>query len=119
MPTLTLYHNPRCSKSRMALETLENSGREFTTVLYLEAPPSVGSLEALCHKLGMTPQQLLRPKETVLAELGLSIASDLSRSEWLKVMTENPILIERPIVVLDDKAVVGRPPENVGELLAE
>tara|TARA_R100000687_G_C6445603_1_gene162691 strand:+ start:1651 stop:2055 length:405 start_codon:yes stop_codon:yes gene_type:complete len=115
--SITLYHNPRCSKSRQTLQLLQERGVEPDQVLYLDSPPSVTELRELLRKLGMAPRQLLRKGEEAYKTLSLADES-LSDSALLKAMSENPKLIERPIVVKDDKAVLGRPPENALELLA-
>lgn len=114
--SITLYHNPRCSKSRQTLQLLQEKGVEPEQVLYLDTPPSTTELRELLRKLGMTPRQLLRKGED--AYKALSLADEgLPDSTLLQAMSENPKLIERPIVVKGDKAVLGRPPENALELL--
>lgn len=115
--SITLYHNPRCSKSRQTLQLLQERGVEPDQVLYLDSPPSVTELRELLSKLGMAPRQLLRKGEEAYKTLSLA-DENLSDSALLKAMSENPKLIERPIVVKGDKAVLGRPPENALELLA-
>ena len=115
--SLTLYHNPRCSKSRATNQILEQQGIEADVVEYLKDTPSPAELDTWCAKLGLEPQQIIRSKEKRFKELGLSLKDDRSREAWLKVLSENPVLIERPIFVKGDKAVIGRPPENVLELL--
>lgn len=115
--SITIYHNPRCSKSRQTLQLLQERGIEPEQVLYLDTPPSVAELRALLGKLGMTPRDLLRKGEDIYKELSLA-DTGLSDNALLKAMTENPKLIERPIVVKGAKAVLGRPPENVLDLLA-
>ena len=117
MSEFTLYHNPRCSKSRAAVALLEEHGRSFDTVLYLETPPSAEVLRALLSKLGLTARQLLRTGEDEYAELGLS-DSTLSEETLIDAMAKHPRLIERPIVVAADRAVIGRPTERILELLA-
>lgn len=116
MSETVMFHNPRCSKSRETLSLLEAAGVQPTIVRYLETPPTVAELERLLDKLGMEPQELMRTKEDRYAELGLA-GKSLSREEALRVLVENPVLIERPIVVRGDKAVIGRPPERIKELL--
>nr|WP_314478202.1 arsenate reductase (glutaredoxin) [uncultured Pseudomonas sp.] len=116
MTDLTLYHNPRCSKSRGALELLEGRGLTPTVVRYLETPPDAATLQALLDKLGMTPRQLLRTGEDDYAHLNLADPS-LSDAQLIEAMASHPKLIERPILVAGDKAVVGRPPEKVLEIL--
>ena len=114
--TLRIYHNPRCSKSRQALKLIEEAGVEPEVVLYLESPPSVRELGAVLKKLGMEPQALMRKGESIYKELGLA-KRELSRQEAMQLLHEHPKLIERPIVVKGNRAVIGRPPENVRELL--
>lgn len=116
MTELTLYHNPRCSKSRGALELLEARGLAPTIVRYLETPPSAVELRDLLAKLGLTARQLLRTGEDEYKALGLDDAS-LSEDQLIAAMTQHPKLIERPILVAGSKAVVGRPPEKVLEIL--
>ncbi|MDV9033536.1 arsenate reductase (glutaredoxin) [Pseudomonas sp. RAC1] len=116
MPELTLYHNPRCSKSRGALELLEARGLAPTIVRYLETPPDAATLHALLGKLGIGARQLLRSGEDEFKTLGLANPA-LSEAQLIEAMVQHPKLIERPILVVDDKAVIGRPPENILELL--
>jgi arsenate reductase len=110
------YHNPRCSKSRGALALLAEHGIEPETVAYLEAPPSVAELRALAGMLGLPVRALLRTGEEAYKALGLA---DPARTdeELLKAMHAHPILIERPIFVHGGRAVIGRPIENVLQLL--
>ena len=117
MTDLTLYHNPRCSKSRGALELLEARGLQPKVVRYLETPPSAAELRDLLGKLGVNARQLLRSGEDDYKALGLGDAS-LSEAQLIDAMVQQPKLIERPILVKGDKAVIGRPPEKVLELLA-
>lgn len=117
MTDLTLYHNPRCSKSRGALELLEARGLQPNVVRYLETPPSASELESLLGKLGITARDLLRTGEDEYKTLSLSDTS-LSEAQLIEAMVKHPKLIERPILIAGDKAVVGRPPEKVLELLA-
>ncbi len=108
----TIYHNPRCSKSRQTLALLEENGISPTIVEYLNEPPDTATLERLLELLGLTPRELMRTKESIYAELNLD-DPDLTDAELVAAMQANPILIERPIVVQGDRAVIGRPPENV------
>ncbi len=115
--TLEICHNPRCSKSRAALEILEGSGAELRVRRYLDDPPDEAELDRVLRLLGKEPKELCRLGEDVAKELGLATA-DMSREEWIETMVANPILIERPVVVSPDgRAVVGRPPESVQALL--
>ncbi|MDF9758184.1 arsenate reductase [Pseudomonas sp. TE6288] len=116
MTDLTLYHNPRCSKSRGALELLEARGLAPTIVRYLETPPDAATLEQLLAKLGIGARQLLRTGEDEYKALELANPA-LSDAQLIKAMVEHPKLIERPILVAGDKAVIGRPPEKVLEIL--
>ncbi|MEO4047864.1 arsenate reductase (glutaredoxin) [Pseudomonas sp. CAU 1711] len=117
MTELTLYHNPRCSKSRGALELLEARGLQPTVVRYLETPPSAAELRALLGKLGIPARQLLRSGEDEYKALNLADAS-LDEEQLIAAMAAHPRLIERPILVAGERAVIGRPPEKVLELLA-
>jgi arsenate reductase (glutaredoxin) len=113
---VTIFHNPRCSKSRRSLELLEARGIKPNIVEYLKQPPSAAELKAILRKLGMRPRDLLRRGEARYAELGLE-DRDLSDDALVELMVENPILIERPIVVSGGKAAIGRAPEKILEIL--
>jgi arsenate reductase len=108
----TIFHNPRCSKSREALALLEQAGADVTIVEYLKAPPSRAELSRLYAKAGMTPRQGLRSAED--AAKSLKNASD---EQILDAMAANPILIERPLVETDKGVRLGRPPETIREIL--
>ena len=112
---IQIYHNPRCGKSRSALKILEEKGWSFDVKLYLKEPPTFEELKAVLSKLAIPPEALLRKGEKVFKEQfkGKSHSED----EWIAAMVENPILIERPIVINGDQAVVGRPPEKILEVL--
>lgn len=116
MSEVTIYHNPRCSKSRQTLQLIEEKGISPEIVLYLEATPSAAELKALLKKLAISPRQLLRKGEDAYKENGLSDTS-LGDEALIAAMVKFPKLIERPIVVKGERAVLGRPPENVLELL--
>lgn len=116
MTDLTLYHNPRCSKSRGALELLEERGLAPTVVRYLETPPDAATLKALLGKLGIGARQLLRSGEDEYKALDLANPA-LTDAQLIDAMVQHPKLIERPILVAGDKAVIGRPPEKVLEIL--
>jgi arsenate reductase len=116
MTDLTLYHNPRCTKSRGALELLEARGLQPTVIRYLETPLSAAQISALLAKLKLTARQLLRSGEDEYKTLNLSDTS-LSEEQLIAAMASHPKLIERPILVAGDNAVIGRPPERVLELL--
>ncbi|EPJ89890.1 arsenate reductase [Pseudomonas sp. CFII64] len=116
MTDLTLYHNPRCSKSRGALELLQARGLSPTILLYLETPPDAAQLRELLAKLGIGARQLLRTGEDDYKILNLADKS-LSDDDLIAAMAAHPKLIERPILVAGDKAAIGRPPENILEIL--
>jgi arsenate reductase len=116
MSEVTIYHNPRCSKSRQILQLIEEKGISPEIVLYLETPPSVEQLAAVLKKLGISARELLRTKEDAYKESGFADDS-LSEQQLLEKMVAFPKVIERPVVVKGDRAVIGRPPENVLELL--
>lgn len=113
---MKIYHNPRCSKSRQTLQLIEAAGIAPDVVEYLKTPPTAPELDHVLTLLGMQPENLMRKKEAVYQELGLTDKT-LSRDETIQIMIDNPQLIERPIVVRGDRAVIGRPPENVKKLL--
>lgn len=113
---ITIYHNPRCSKSRQTLTLLEENGIQPQVVLYLETPPSAKTLKQLLKKLGIGARDLLRKGEDEYKANGLDNPK-LSEAQVIDAMVKHPKLIERPIVVKGDKAVLGRPPENVLQLL--
>lgn len=113
---VTLYHNPRCSKSREALQLLREQGEEPEVILYLDTPPNAKTLKALLGKLGIGARDLLRKGEDAYRELNLADET-LSEAALIKAMVENPKLIERPIAINGDKAVIGRPPENVLQVI--
>ena len=117
MTDLTLYHNPRCSKSRGALELLEARGLTPTVVRYLETPLSAAQLRDLLAKLNISARQLLRSGEDEYKALNLA-DSGLTDAKLIDAMAAHPKLIERPILVAGDKAVIGRPPEKVLEILS-
>ena len=112
---MKVYHNPRCSKSRETVALLDEKGVEYETVLYLEDAPNQEELENLVGKLGIEAKELVRTGEPVYNEKYKG--KKLSEKQWIKAMVANPNLIQRPIVVKGNKAVLGRPPEKVLELL--
>ena len=112
--TTTIWHNPRCSKSRQALALLEERGISPAVRLYLDEAPSSTEVAEVLRQLGVKPWELLRRGEKVFKELGLD--KDTAHEALVEAMSANPILIERPIVVHDGGAALGRPPENVLEL---
>ncbi|AZE89877.1 arsenate reductase (glutaredoxin) [Pseudomonas orientalis] len=116
MTDLTLYHNPRCSKSRGALELLQDRGLTPAVVRYLETPLNAAQLQALLPKLGLGARQLLRTGEDEYTSLNLADTS-LSEAQLIAAIAAHPKLMERPILETADKAIIGRPPENVLEIL--
>ncbi|NKB44712.1 MAG: arsenate reductase (glutaredoxin) [Alphaproteobacteria bacterium] len=111
---VTIYHNPRCSKSRQTLALIEEQGIAPTIVTYLDTPPSQATLKDILGKMGAAPGDIVRKKDA--KEAGLDIAS-MSDAAIVKAMTEHPAIIERPIVVSGKKAAMGRPPESVLDIL--
>ena len=116
MSDISIYHNPRCSKSRQTLELLQENNISPEIILYLETPPSKSELLTLLKKLGISARELLRTGEDAYKEHGLSDPA-LTEEQIIDAMLASPKLIERPIVVSGDKAVLGRPPENVLTLI--
>jgi arsenate reductase len=114
--SVTIYHNPRCSKSRQALQLLGDKGIAPEIIEYLNTPPDAATLDRFLTVLGMEPRDLMRKKEEPYTALNLADES-LDRAALIAAMVENPILIERPIVVKDGKVAVGRPPEQVLAIL--
>ncbi len=116
MKQYTIYHNPRCSKSRNTLQILNDNNVNVEIKLYLESPPTSEELANIGQMLGKSPMEFIRNKEDKFKELDLKSFSG-SDNELFQIMSENPKLIERPIVVCENNAIIGRPPENVNELL--
>lgn len=112
---ITIYHNPRCRKSREGLEILKESGKDFEVREYLKEPLSEEELTSLLEKLGMAPIELVRRDEKIWKEEFKG--KDISDRELIRVMTQNPKLIQRPIVETANSAVVGRPAENISRLI--
>jgi arsenate reductase len=115
MANVTIWHNPRCSKSRDSFNLLEEKGIEADVVKYLDNPPSKEELKEVLKLLGIAPRELMRTKEMIYKELNLKEEND--DEKLIEAMVENPKLIERPIVIKGGKAVIGRPIEKVIELL--
>lgn len=114
---VTIFHNPRCSKSRQTLQLLQDRNINTTVVEYLQQPPSRATLEKVLAQLQMAPRDLMRKNESIYKELNLADNS-LSDDELITAMLANPILIERPIVIVDEqKVALGRPPENVLQII--
>jgi len=115
MAEVIIWHNPRCSKSRAAAQLLEGNGVEAEVVKYLETPPSKEEIKAVLKMLGISARELMRTKEDIYKELGLK---DVEEEEKLiEAMAEHPKLIERPVVIKDGKAAIGRPIEKIIELI--
>jgi len=115
MSKLTIWHNPRCSKSREALKLLEESGQEFEIVKYLDENPSRETLEALLQKISLRPREIIRTKEAIYKELDLKNEED--DTKLIEAMVANPKLIERPIIIKEESAIVARPPSLVTEFI--
>lgn len=111
----TIWHNPKCSKSREALKLLEEKGADFEVFKYLDTPPSREAIVKLLEQLGVSARELMRTKEDLYKELGLAKVSD--EEQLIDALAEHPKLIERPIVIEGNRAVIGRPVERVIELL--
>lgn len=112
---IQIYHNPRCGKSREAKSVLEEKGIDFETIEYLKTPLTKVTLKELIDKIGIKPEELIRKQESVFKEKYKD--AQLNDSQWIEAMVENPKLIERPIVVNGNKAVVARPAEKVEDVL--
>ncbi|MBX2816778.1 MAG: arsenate reductase (glutaredoxin) [Saprospiraceae bacterium] len=111
---MKIYHNPRCRKSREALNIIQNYGVDPEIVLYLEMPPTLKELKDVLDKLGMGAGEIVRREEKLYKQEYSD--KDLSDDQWLRILADNPKLIQRPIVVKGKKAVIGRPPESVQAL---
>ena len=116
LSNFTIYHNPRCSKSRLTLELLKDKGIDPKVILYLETPPSEKELVLILKKLNIEAKELLRKGEAEFKEQNLSDASK-SEEDIIQAMVHFPKLMERPIVIYGDRAVIGRPPENVLKII--
>jgi arsenate reductase len=116
MMSVEIYHNPRCSKSRQTLQLLQDKGIDPDVVEYLKTPPDKETLERILDMLGLEPRELMRKKEQEYKSLQLD-DPNLTRSQLIEAMIANPKLIERPIVIQNGKAAIGRPPEKVLEIL--
>lgn len=116
MSTVRIYHNPRCSKSRETLALLRERGVEPEVIEYLKTPPSPAELETLLERLGFEPRALMRRREREYTALGLD-DEQLDRDALIRAMNEHPRLIERPIVVANGRAALGRPPKNALSVL--
>jgi len=116
MSEVTLYHNPRCSKSRQTLALLEERGIEPRVIEYLKTPSDAATITSLIDKLGIRAIDLVRRREAPFVELGLADRAE-DDAALIEAMVSHPVLIERPIVVAGDRARIGRPPENVLEII--
>lgn len=110
----TIFHNPRCSKSRETLALLEDKGLDLTVVEYLKEPPSASELKTIIKKLGLKARDIVRTKEDAFKSLKIDLEND---SQVIAALAKHPVLLERPIVVVGEKAALGRPPENVKKIL--
>jgi arsenate reductase (glutaredoxin) len=115
MPEFTIYHNPDCTKSRGTLALLRENGIQPRIVEYMKTPPTPAELKVVIAKLGIAPEQLVRKGEEIYRSR--YAGKELTDAQWIEAMVRDPILIERPIVVSGERAVIGRPPENVKPLL--
>ena len=115
MSQIVFYHNPRCSKSRAALALLQERGSDIHLIEYLKTPPTVTELERLATQLGVPVREMIRSNESVYHELKLDNPA-LGEADLLRAITEHPILLQRPIAVTGERAVIGRPPGKVLEL---
>ncbi len=118
MPKVVIWHNPRCSKSRATLSLIEQHGLDPEIVEYLKTPPSADDIKSVLKKLRMRPRDLMRKSEAVYKELALD-NDKLTDDQLVKAMAENPILIERPVVIFGARAKLGRPPEDVLDLFTD
>jgi len=112
---MKIYHNPRCRKSRETLELLQDKGVDPEIILYLQTPPNKQELKEILSKLGISPDRLIRKGEPIFKEKFKG--KDLTDAQWIDAMINYPKLIERPIVINGNKAVIGRPPVNILQLI--
>ena len=115
MKEITIWHNPRCSKSREAMKILEENGVNNEVVKYLETSPSTQEITSLLKKLNLSARELMRTKEDIYKELNLK--DELSEEALIKAMAQNPKLIERPVLIKGDKAIIGRPTSIIAEFI--
>jgi len=113
--SIVIWHNPRCSKSRAGVKYLEEKGVDFEIRKYLDNPPSAEEIREVLKKLGITARELMRTKEAIYKELNLNEVND--EEALIEAMAAHPKLIERPVIIHDDKAVIGRPAEAIGAIL--
>jgi arsenate reductase len=114
---LKLYHNPRCSKSRQALEMLREAGADFEVVEYLVTPPDRDALVRMIEIADAAPSEFVRTGDAAFREIGLTLADDASVDEIVDLLAKHPALMQRPVLVAGEKAVIGRPPEKIRELI--
>ena len=114
--SVTIYHNPRCSKSRQTLSLLQEKSININVIEYLKTPPDISQLKQILKQLGYEPRQLMRKSEQIYKNLDLG-NENKTAEDLVNAMAQNPILIERPIVLSGDKAAIGRPPESVLNIL--
>jgi len=119
MANLKIYHNPDCSKSRATLQLIQERSLPVNIINYLENPPTAAEIYRICQGLSVRPTDIIRSTEDKFESLGLSIDDQLTDEEWCQIMFDNPVLIERPLVVNGDQVALGRPPEQVLEILGE
>ena len=117
MHTVTIWHNPRCSKSREAVQILEQNNCEIEIIKYLETPPTKDEITTALTMLGMNPKELMRTKEDIFSELRLREEYDYDT--LVDAMVAHPILIERPVIFKDDRAIIGRPTEIIAKFITE
>lgn len=115
MEKIIVYHNNRCTKSRCALELIKKKTKNFRIIEYLKTPPSEKELKSILKKLGMKTEDIIRKKETLFTRK--FAGKKLTDDQWIKILVKNPILIERPIIIKGNKAVIGRPIENINRIL--
>ena len=114
--SVTIYHNPRCSKSRQTLSLLQGKSINIKVIEYLKTPPDISQLKQVLKQLGYEPRQLMRKSEQIYKDLDLG-NENKTAEDLVNAMVQNPILIERPIVLSGEKAAIGRPPESVLNIL--
>ena len=114
--SVTIFHNPRCSKSRQTLSLIQEKNIDITIIEYLKTPPDISQLKQILKQLGYEPRQLMRKSEQIYKDLDLG-NENKTAADLIIAMTQNPILIERPIVLSGEKAAIGRPPESVLNIL--
>lgn len=112
--TIEIWYNPKCGTCQKVRAAVEAKGHRPKLVEYLKKPPSVAEIDAVCRKAGIEPQALARQKENVYAAIA---ARNPDRAGWLKALHDHPVLIERPIVIIDNRAIIARPPEKLNEIL--